>query len=66
MPAAMTASIALNDTIDADISAITGIYADAVLNGTASFELDPPDAAEMARRFHAIRQAGYPDRKSVV
>ncbi|WP_375566319.1 GNAT family N-acetyltransferase [Oceaniradius stylonematis] len=56
----MTASIALNDTIDADISAITGIYADAVLNGTASFELDPPDAAEMARRFHAIRQAGYP------
>ncbi|MCR9121158.1 MAG: GNAT family N-acetyltransferase [Phyllobacteriaceae bacterium] len=56
----MTASFALSDTTDADIPAITTIYADAVLNGTASFELDPPDEAEMARRFHAIRHSGYP------
>jgi len=60
MPAAMTASFALTDTTDADIAAVTAIYTDAVLNGTASFELDPPDEAEMARRFHAIRKAGYP------
>lgn len=60
MPAAMTASFALSDTTDADMPAITAIYSDAVLNGTASFELDPPDQAEMARRFQAIVEAGYP------
>jgi L-amino acid N-acyltransferase YncA len=43
-----------------DIPAMTRIYADAVLNGTASYELDPPDEAEMARRFAAIVEAGYP------
>ena len=33
----------------ADIPAITRIYAHAVTHGTASFELEPPDEAEMAR-----------------
>ena len=32
-----------------DIAAITRIYADAVENGTATFEIEPPDQAEMAR-----------------
>ena len=31
-----------------------------MLNGTASFELEPPDEAEMLRRFHALTDAGYP------
>ena len=44
----------------ADIPAITRIYADAVRHGTASFELDPPDEAEMARRQRALLDAGYP------
>lgn len=44
----------------ADIAAITGIYRPAVLNGTATFELDPPDEMEMLRRFKAIVEAGYP------
>jgi phosphinothricin acetyltransferase len=43
-----------------DIAAIVGIYADAVRHGTASFELDPPDETEMARRFAALREAGFP------
>ena len=43
-----------------DIPAITAIYRPAVLTGTASFEVDPPDAAEMLRRFEAIIAAGYP------
>jgi phosphinothricin acetyltransferase len=43
-----------------DIEAICRIYAAAVTGGTASFELEPPDAAEMLRRFKAIREAGYP------
>jgi L-amino acid N-acyltransferase YncA len=44
----------------ADISAITRIYADAVSHGTASFELQPPDEAEMARRWRTLRESGYP------
>ena len=56
----MSDSVTITETTEADIPAITAIYADAVLNGTASFELDPPDEAEMARRFRAIRDSGYP------
>jgi L-amino acid N-acyltransferase YncA len=44
----------------ADIPAITRIYAHAVRTGTASFELDPPDEAEMARRRQALLDGGYP------
>lgn len=44
----------------ADIPAITSIYGPAVETGTASFELTPPDAAEMRRRLEAITSAGYP------
>src|SRR5471030_2161407 len=44
----------------ADIPAITAIYRHHVLHGLATFEIDPPDAAEMARRFAAIRELGLP------
>jgi phosphinothricin acetyltransferase len=44
----------------ADIAAITRIYAHAVAHGTASFELEPPDEAEMARRQRTLLEAGYP------
>ena len=44
----------------ADIAAITAIYRPAVLTGTASFELEPPDEAEMLRRFTPVAGAGYP------
>lgn len=43
-----------------DLGAITAIYAPAVLHGTASFELAPPDEREMLRRFEAITQDGFP------
>jgi phosphinothricin acetyltransferase len=43
-----------------DIAAVTRIYADAVLNGTASFEIEPPDQAEMTRRQAALLNNGYP------
>jgi len=43
-----------------DIAAITGIYADAVVHGTATFEIDPPDEAEIARRRQALIAKGYP------
>ncbi|MES2601781.1 MAG: N-acetyltransferase family protein [Pseudomonadota bacterium] len=44
----------------ADISIITDIYAEAVNHGTATFELTPPDVAEMTRRFHELAHGGFP------
>jgi L-amino acid N-acyltransferase YncA len=44
----------------ADLSAITGIYEHAVLFGTATFELIPPDLAEMTRRFDSLIGGGFP------
>jgi phosphinothricin acetyltransferase len=46
--------------MQADLAAVTGIYRDAVLHGTASYELEPPDLAEMRRRFETIAGDGYP------
>jgi len=43
-----------------DIAAITRVYADAVRHGTATFEIEPPDEAEMARRRQALLAAGFP------
>jgi L-amino acid N-acyltransferase YncA len=45
---------------EADVPAIAAIYRPAVLTGTASFELEPPDEAEIQRRFRAITEGGYP------
>jgi phosphinothricin acetyltransferase len=43
-----------------DIAAITRIYAHAVEHGTASFELEPPDEAEMATRYQALLAGRFP------
>ena len=43
-----------------DLAAITRIYEHAVRQGTASFETEPPDELEMARRFESLRSGGYP------
>jgi len=43
-----------------DLAAITRIYEHAVRHGTASFEIEPPDEAEMARRYEALRIGGHP------
>ena len=43
-----------------DLLAITRIYADAVVNGTASFETEPPSVEEMACRFAQLRAGGFP------
>lgn len=44
----------------ADLEAVQAIYAGHVLHGTASFEIEPPDLAEIARRHDAIVAAGLP------
>jgi phosphinothricin acetyltransferase len=43
-----------------DVAAITRIYDHAVRHGTASFELAPPDEAEMARRQNELFAGGFP------
>lgn len=45
---------------NSDIPAITRIYAHAVEHGTASFELEPPDETEMARRMADLLARNYP------
>ena len=52
--------ISIRPATPADIPAITRIYAHAVRHGTASFELEPPDEAEMTRRQRALLDGGYP------
>src|ERR1044072_5028504 len=53
-------SLVTRAATSADIPAITRIYAHAVRHGTASFELEPPDEAEMSRRRRALLEGGYP------
>lgn len=53
-------SLSLRPATPADIPVITAIYGPNVRDGIASFEYDPPDAAEMAKRQAAILDAGYP------
>ena len=43
-----------------DIPRVAAIYAHHVLHGLASFEVDPPDAAEMARRHQNAVSLGLP------
>src|ERR1700722_19036510 len=52
--------LAIRAATAADIPAITAIYDHAVRHGTASFELEPPDAAEMTRRWQELVDGGYP------
>jgi len=53
-------TLILRDSLDADVPAITAIYGHAVRTGTASFEYDPPDAAEMGRRRTDVLGKGFP------
>jgi len=43
-----------------DLAAITAIYGHAVRTGTGSFEIEPPDQAEMARRRDDVLAKGLP------
>jgi L-amino acid N-acyltransferase YncA len=50
----------IRSAAEADLPFITEIYKHAVLHGTATFELVPPDLAEMMRRFRALVDGGFP------
>lgn len=50
----------IRDATEADLPPITGLYGREVLNGTATFELEPPAGQEMARRFAAVKRHDLP------
>lgn len=54
------ADVVLRPAEDRDIARIAEIYAHHVLTGLASFEVTPPDAAEIGRRRAAVLAAGLP------
>ena len=47
--------VEIRDAQESDIGSITSIYEQAVILGTGSFEIDPPDDEEMLRRFRKIK-----------
>lgn len=52
--------VSLRPATRADMDAVTDIYAHAVRDGTASYELEPPSRVDMAVRFAALHDGGYP------
>lgn len=53
-------TVQLRDVVDADIPAITAIYAVEVTDLVNTYEYDVPDVAEMTRRMHDILGRGFP------
>ena len=56
----MSATVEIRPAREADIAAVTGIYAYHVSHGLATFEIEPPSLAEMTRRYQALTSKGYP------
>lgn len=50
----------IRDATGPDLIPITGLYGREVLNGTATFELEPPTRDEMARRLGSVQRHGLP------
>lgn len=50
----------IRPSVDADVSAITDIYAHHVLNGTGTFEIEAPSQAEMTQRRADVLAKGLP------
>ena len=50
----------IRPSIDADLPEITAIYADHVLHGTGTFEIDPPVLADMTARRADVLSKGLP------
>jgi len=53
-------AIVIRDCAETDLDAVQAIYAIEVLEGTASFEIDPPDLDEIRSRYAAICDQGLP------
>ncbi|MCK8784572.1 N-acetyltransferase family protein [Roseomonas sp. NAR14] len=51
--------MSIRDAVEADLPALTAIYAHHVLHGTGTFEEVPPDLDEMAARLRKVQGAGW-------
>lgn len=56
----MLAHLFVRPTEATDIPAVSALYAEAVLNGVASYEIEAPDEAEMTRRWRELVAGRYP------
>ena len=56
----MSATITITAATPADAPAIAAIYAHHVVHGTATFEIVPPAAEEIARHLREVLEAGWP------
>ena len=56
----MSSNAIIRSSTEADVAAIAEIYAHYVRTTTTTFEIDPPDVAEIARRRAAIRERTLP------
>ena len=50
----------IRDATEDDLGPIARLYGHETLNGTATFELEPPTRDEMARRFATVQRHGLP------
>ncbi len=57
---ALDTRIGVRDAATSDVAAVAAIYGYHVVHGLASFEEDPADEAEIARRRAAVLAAGLP------
>jgi L-amino acid N-acyltransferase YncA len=55
-----SSALLIRPSLEADLPAITAIYAHHVMHGTGSFEIDAPDLAEMTRRRADVLAKGLP------
>jgi len=56
----VSAEVTVRPSTPGELDVVGEIYAHYVRTGVATFELDPPDRAEMLLRFHTITSAGLP------
>jgi phosphinothricin acetyltransferase len=54
------AAVIIRDVKEADAPAISAIYGHHVLNGTASYEIDPPSLEETLARISRVTERGWP------
>jgi phosphinothricin acetyltransferase len=56
----LPSGVSLRAAAAVDLEAAAAIYAHHVRTGTASFEIEPPDGAEMERRWREVTSRGLP------
>ena len=60
LPQALAQGLSIRPSVAGDAAALAAIYGWHVLNGTGTFELDPPDASDMLRRRDDVLTDGWP------